>query len=202
MKTFLLASQSPRRKELLERAGFKIHTFSVKVSEFLDKNLILDDAIQAIARQKAMAAVEQIKHLKSQDILILASDTLVVLEKEILGKPQDEGQAFQFLRRLSGQTHEVKTAICFFDLKTQKLISEVESSFVTFRNLSVNEIREYIKTGEPMDKAGAYGIQGLGGNFIQSLQGNLDNVMGLPVERVKRILRENHWWNEIEKQSS
>jgi septum formation protein len=197
MKTFVLASQSPRRKELLEKAGYKFYTFSVKISEFLDKNLMLDEAIQQIARQKAEACVEQIKPLNLQNILILSSDTVVVIDGEVLGKPQDQGQAFEYLRRLSGRTHEVKTSVCLLDSQTRKTISEIESSFVTFRNLSDKEIHDYILSGEPMDKAGAYGIQGAGGKFIAELKGNLDNVMGLPVQRVEKILKSNGWWDEI-----
>ena len=105
----------------------------------------------------------------------------------------DEGQAYEFLRRLSGQTHEVKTSICFHDTVTENTISQIESSFVTFRDLSDEEVWDYIKTGDPMDKAGAYGIQGVGGKFISHLEGELENVMGLPIKRVIRVIQENHW---------
>ena len=192
-RTLVLASQSPRRKELLGNTGIAFKTFSVQVSEFLNENLNLDDAIMAIARQKAEAVVEPIKSLNLKDILILSSDTLVVLNGRVLGKPIDEGQAYEFLRRLSGQTHEVKTSICFYDTVTKKNISEIESSFVTFKNLSDEEIWAYIKTGDPMDKAGAYGIQNTARTFIVKLEGELDTVMGLPVKRVLRVIRENGW---------
>lgn len=192
-RTLVLASQSPRRKELLGKTGIAFKTFSVQVSEFLNENLNLDDAIMAIARQKAEAVVEPIKSLNLKDILILASDTLVVLEGQVLGKPIDESQAYDFLRRLSGQTHEVKTSICFYDTVTKKYISEIESSFVTFKNLSDEEIWSYIKTGDPMDKAGAYGIQNTEKTFIVGLEGELDTVMGLPVKRVLRLIKENNW---------
>jgi len=192
-RTLVLASQSPRRKELLGNTGIAFKTFSVQVSEFLNENLNLDDAIMAIARQKAEAIVEPIKSLNLKDILILASDTLVILNGKVLGKPIDEGQAYDFLRRLSGQTHEVKTSICFYDTVTKRSISEIESSFVTFKNLSDEEIWAYIKTGDPMDKAGAYGIQNTARTFIVKLEGELDTVMGLPVKRVLRVIKENGW---------
>jgi septum formation protein len=192
-RTLVLASQSPRRKELLEKAGIPFKTFSVQVSEFLNENLNLDDAIMEIARQKAMAVIDPVKSLNLKDILILSSDTVVVLMGKVLGKPLDHSQAFDFLRRMSGLTHEVKTSICFYDTVTQKTISEIESSFVTFRDLSDEEIWSYIKTGDPMDKAGAYGIQGKAKEFIVELEGELDTVMGLPTKRVLKVISENNW---------
>jgi septum formation protein len=192
-RTLVLASRSPRRKELLEKAGIKHTPFSVEVSENLSENLNLDDAIMEIARRKAVAILEPVKSLNLQNILVLSSDTLVVLMGEVLGKPIDEGQAYDFLRRLSGQTHEVKTSICFYDTVTGNVISQIESSFVTFRNLTDDEIWSYIKSGDPMDKAGAYGIQGPGGKFISHLDGELENVMGLPIKRVLKIIQENGW---------
>lgn len=192
-RTLILASQSPRRRELLEKAGVRFTTFSVQVSEFLSENLNLDDAIMAIARQKAMAIIDPVKILNSPNILILSSDTMVILGKDVLGKPTDQGQAFDFLRRLSGKTHEVKTSICFFDTVTNREISEIESAFVTFKELSDEEIWSYVKTGDPMDKAGAYGIQGSAKEFITKLEGEVSTVMGLPVSRILRIIKENKW---------
>lgn len=193
LRTLVLASQSPRRKELLEKAGLTFTTFSVEVSEFLNKNLNLDDAIMAIARQKAEAVLEPIKSLNLRNILVLSSDTMVVLNGEALGKPIDEGQAYDFLRRLSGHTHEVKTSIYFWDTVTQRGISQIESAFVTFKKLSDDEIWKYIKTGDPMDKAGAYGIQGKASEFISHLDGEIDTVRGLPVKRVLKVIHENKW---------
>lgn len=192
MKTLFLASNSPRRSELLKKAGFKFQTFPVKVSEFLDKNLNLDDAIKQIARQKADAAMEQLKLLKKQDFLILASDTVVVMDGEVFGKPENKTQAHQYLRRLSNQTHCVKTSVCLLD-DEGKSVTEIETSRVTFRYLSDDEIASYIETGDPMDKAGAYGIQSVGATFIQNLDGNLDNVMGLSMSLVKKVIKENGW---------
>lgn len=192
MKTLFLASNSPRRSELLQKAGFKFQTFPVKVSEFLDKNLNLDDGVKQIARQKAVAAYSELILSKSQDFLVLASDTLVVLNGEVFGKPENKDQAFEFLRRLSGQTHTVKTAVCMIDA-SKKEACEIESSLVTFRNLTDDEIWCYIETGDPMDKAGAYGIQSVGATFISKLDGSLDNVMGLSISLVKGMIDKNGW---------
>lgn len=192
LKSLFLASNSPRRKELLDKAGFLFQTYPVKVSEFLDKNLNLDEGVKQIARQKAVAAFEELKSSKRQDFLVLASDTLVALEGEVFGKPENKNQAFEFLRRLSGQTHQVKTSICFID-DSGKCILDIETSHVTFRDLSEAEIWDYIETGDPMDKAGAYGIQSVGATFISQLDGSLDNVMGLSINLVKRMISESGW---------
>lgn len=199
MRTLVLASNSPRRKQLLENAGFKFHVLLVKVSESLEKNLTLDEAIMEIARSKASAALAASKSLKLNNILLLTADTVVVLDDEVFGKPENKGQAFEYLGRLSGKTHQVKTAVCLWDVATKRSVLEIETSHVSFRTLSEKEIYEYIETGEPMDKAGAYGIQGLAKNFITQVDGSWDNVMGLPVTRVKRILSENGW--QVEKQN-
>jgi septum formation protein len=191
MKKIYLASSSPRRRELLEKAQIPFHNFPVKVSEFLNKNLNLDEAVKNIARTKAYAARDEAKILKLFNILILSADTVVVLDDEVLGKPENFDEACAFLRRLSGREHEVKTAVCVLDFSSnEREICEIESSFVKFRNLSEFEIINYVKTGSPMDKAGAYGIQDVGRTFIENVTGELDNVMGLPVNRVKRILDE------------
>lgn len=192
-RTLILASQSPRRRELLEKAGVRFKTFSVQVSEFLNKNLNLDDAIMAIARQKAEAVIEAVKVLNLPNILILSSDTMVILGENILGKPIDQSQAFDFLRRLSGQTHEVKTSICFIDTVTNEAFSEIESAYVTFKELSDEEIWSYVRTGDPMDKAGAYGIQGPAKEFIAKLDGEISTVMGLPVKRVLKMIQDKKW---------
>lgn len=192
MKKLFLASNSPRRKEILQKVGFSFQTFPVKVSEFLDKNLNLDEGVKNIASQKARAAYEGLNSLKTQDFLVLSSDTMVCLGDRVLGKPENKKQAFEFLRLLSGQIHQVKTAICMKD-DSGREACEIETSWVGFRELSDEEIESYIETGDPMDKAGAYGIQTVGASFICSLEGSLDNVMGLSVQLVIKMLEENHW---------
>lgn len=221
-KTFqlVLASASPRRKDLLEKAGFHFHVFSVKVSENLEKNLTVDEQILQIARRKAWATALSYQSTKNQPFVVLAADTMVTLGEELLGKPVDTIQAHDFLRRLSGQTHEVKTAVVMLEsfapgLKPSLSISQIENNVgdhlyaegkislnlkqiiettkVTFRHLSDREIEEYIASGEPMDKAGAYGIQGAAGNFVEKINGSFDNVVGLPIEKVKKLLQKGNW---------
>lgn len=197
-RTLILASESPRRKDLLERAGFFFHVFSVKVSENLEKNLTVDDQILAIARRKAEASLKLYKPLKNEPFLILAADTMVILDNVPIGKPANEDQAFEFLSRLSGRVHEVKTAVVLIEGPVDasgrlNLRQAIETTQVHFRPLSEREIREYIMTGEPLDKAGAYGIQGLGGNFVEKFVGAYDNVVGLPIETVRRLIREGQW---------
>lgn len=192
-RELVLASQSPRRRELLEKAGFRFLVRSMKISENLDENLNLNAAIQDLARQKARALIQSGALASGGPYLVLASDTLVACDGIVLGKPESPAQAVEFLGRLSGRTHEVKTAVYLEDVSTGRSASQIETSRVSFRALSPEEIEAYVLTGEPMDKAGAYGIQGAGGKFIQSLVGNLDNVMGLPMELVRRMLREGGW---------
>ncbi len=211
----VLASESPRRKDLLERAEFFFHVFSVKVSEQLEKNLTdkltMDEQILEIARRKAIASLLAYKPSEGQGFLILAADTMVIYDKEALGKPDNEEMAFKFLKNLSGQSHEVKTAVILVEgpaptdfreefqknpdkaLKRLKMKHTVETTTVIFRHLSDREIKEYIQSGEPMDKAGAYGIQGLGGQFVEKVIGSFDNVVGLSVDAVKRLLKEGEW---------
>jgi septum formation protein len=196
--TLILASESPRRKDLLARAGFYFHVFSVKVSEQLEKNLTVDEQIIAIAKKKGMASLQSYKPLKNKPFLILSADTMVLLDGEFLGKPQNEAQAFEFLSRLSGRSHEVKTAVFLAEGPEQEgkclnMRYGIDTTVVNFRPLSEREIREYIASGEPLDKAGAYGIQGGGGNFVERFAGSFDNVVGLPVELVRRLVKDGNW---------
>lgn len=193
MRKLLLASQSPRRKELLEKAGFRFLTCSVNLSESLEKNLTLEEALLDLARRKIQAVVDAPNLLKAQDNLILGADTVVVLDDQILGKPQDFDQAVQFLRALSGRAHRVMTAVAFFDQPTKVWDGAVGTSWVHFRPLTEGEIQEYVQTREPMDKAGAYGIQGEASRFVERLEGDLDNVIGLPMRVVQQLLSRNNW---------
>jgi septum formation protein len=194
MRTLVLASQSPRRKELLESAGFKFIVTSVEISEIPNENLSLERQIEDIALRKAKALVESPKLPKLKDILLLSADTIVVLDGQIIGKPKDLSESEKYLRALSGRTHQVITGLCLWDIQGQgPAVLAHEWSHVTFRKLSEGEIRSYVDSGDGLDKAGAYGIQGVGGTFVSELQGALDNVMGLPVSLVERLLDENGW---------
>lgn len=188
MKPLILASESPRRKQLLAEAGFSFEVVPVKVSEIPDKNLNVNDQILDIARRKARAALPVLRSGGRQSFIVLSADTEVIFGGGPLGKPQDRDDAFRILKLLSGNFHEVKTAVCMIDADSDKELSQIETTRVHFKELSDSEIWTYIDTGEPMDKAGAYGIQGLGGRFVEKFDGPFDNVVGLPVALVKNLL--------------
>lgn len=200
MYKLILVSKSPRRSLILAKTDYNFRTDSVKVSEIIDKNLNLDEAIKSLARQKAEAYIEQHNYLKSQKILILTADTMVVFQNQALGKPKDSNDAFRFLSLLSGNTHCVKTSLCVYDLYTCQSFCELATTKIKFKDLSENEIKEYIKTGEPMDKAGAYGIQGLASKFVESREGDYENVVGLPLYLFEQIVSKKGW--EIDKRKS
>lgn len=189
----VLASGSPRRKQLLQFAQFHFRTDPVKISEIIKENLNPRDLLLDLAWQKAEAYLKQFNSLKSGDILLLTADTMVFLGEKHLGKPQNETEAVEFLNMLSGNTHSVLTGLCLFDTKTQTSVKEVEETKIHFRKLSSDEIREYVATGEPMDKAGAYGIQGLAGSFVEKVEGSWTNVVGLPMELLDKLLTDNGW---------
>jgi septum formation protein len=193
MHELLLVSQSPRRRELLTEAGYLFSVDSVKLSEIIDKNVNLERAVSKLAGEKAQAYLDQHKSLKGRDILILSADTIVAIDEDALGKPETKLQAREFLRRLSGRVHRVLTGIYLIDLATGRAFQATETTIITFRTLSEDEIREYIETGEPMDKAGAYAIQGLGRDFVSDIKGSWSNVVGLPLELLDRSLTENNW---------
>jgi septum formation protein len=193
MLKLILASQSPRRKTILSEAGFKYIDLPVNVSEIPDKNLNLDEQILKIAQDKAFACLELNKHLKNQDFLILSADTMVIIDQDTLGKPQDFNEAKTFLQRLSGRSHLVKTGLFLINCRTLEQAMSLETTEVFFRKLSEKEIEDYIQTGEPMDKAGAYGIQSLGRAFVVRIEGQLDNVIGLPMQTFKDLLEKTQW---------
>lgn len=189
MKPLILASESPRRRELLTKAGYNFDVFSVKVSECPNKNLNADEQILDIARRKSRVALQELHSQNKQNFILITADTEVIFKGQPLGKPQDEQDAFRILKLLSGNTHQVITAICIVDGSTQKELSQYETTDIYFRNLSDEEIWEYIHTGEPMDKAGAYGIQGLGGKLVERFEGDFDNVVGLPIRLLQEMLK-------------
>lgn len=188
MKPLILASESPRRKQLLSEAGFSFDVVPVKVSEIPDKNLNVNEQILDIARRKARAALPRLKANRPAPFLVLAADTEVIFDGTPLGKPKDREDAYRILKLLSGKPHQVITAICLIDSESGKELSQSETTDIYFRNLSDQEIWTYIDTGEPMDKAGAYGIQGEGRGLVDRFEGPFDNVVGLPLNLVKELL--------------
>lgn len=193
MYELILVTQSPRRRDLLNQAGYQFRRDSVKVSEIIDENLNPREAVQTLARQKMEAFVNGHKPLKGQAILALTADTMVWLEDQWLGKPVNLSQARSYLEQLSGKMHRVISALCFYNFQNQQWVQASDSTEIWFRQLSENEILNYLATGESMDKAGAYGIQGEAGKFVLRTEGSWTNVVGLPMETFERILAENGW---------
>ena len=187
MTEFVLASASPRRKELLEKMGLQ---FSIVVSE-ADESTVSRDIpvnlyVQELALLKASATAKML--LRNKKALIIAADTIVTLDGEILGKPDGEDSAKKMLSSLSGRTHEVYTGYCIMRISDGKTVCNSVKTEVKFKTLTEQKIRSYIESGEPMDKAGAYGIQGLGSMLIEKINGDYFNVVGLPVSALADTL--------------
>jgi len=178
---FILASNSPRRHALLREAGYTFEVVVPTVSELVLAQLSLRELTIANATRKAMAVARI--YLSRE---VLAADTLVAIDREIIGKPRDLSDARMILRRLSGRTHHVCTAVCI--VSAQGRISFAEISQVRFRKLSESAITSYFKIVNPFDKAGAYAAQGAGRNIIAAITGSVTNVIGLPMERTTEVL--------------
>ena len=182
-RPLILASGSPRRRELLSRMGYTFEICAPDVDEHVTGHA--RDIVYTLAQRKARAAAE---HCRQG--VIIASDTLVSLDGAPLGKPADEADARRMLLTLSGREHEVFTGVCVLDAETGRSETRTVRTGVTFRALSPGEIDAYIATGEPMDKAGAYAIQGGAGAFVSALDGELENVIGFPVVEVGEMLKD------------
>lgn len=177
----ILASASPRRRELLTLAGIEYEVIPSECEEVLPDEITPDEAVKELARQKADDVFN-----RYPDCMIIAADTVVALGNTILGKPKDEEDAFNMLSSLSGKSHTVYTGVC---IKTNEKTDIFHvATDVEFYELTEEEIKDYIATGEPMDKAGAYGIQGKGSLLVKGIHGDYFNVVGLPLaETVKKI---------------
>ena len=186
MQRFILASQSPRRRELLAQIGVKDFEILVpEADESFDPAKTPQEIVCSICRRKAEAARALAGDNKA---IILAADTMVFLDGLRLGKPRDEEDAFEMLRALSGRTHEVCTGVTI--CRGDEILTRAETTVVTFRPMADHEIRAYIASGDPMDKAGSYGIQGKAALFASGIEGDYFNVMGLPLHLVGQMLRE------------
>ena len=183
MKPIILASASPRRQEICTLLGLTFTVLPAKSEAPVDARLPIDDAIVQVARAKA----EEVAALYP-DTPVLGADTSVIVDDEVLGKPRDEEDAKAMLRRLSGRTHRVVTGVWLCDGAQSGGFSD--STDVTFAPMTEDEIDEYVRLGEPMDKAGAYGIQGGGMRYIMGIHGDFYTVMGLPSGRLYRFLKE------------
>ena len=182
----VLASASPRRRDLLNLIGIDHIVLPADIDETPIAGESPEVYTDRLSRQKAESIAATHNH--GSDTLVVAADTTVVLDAEILGKPSDRADAFDILKKLNGRTHTVVTGIAV--AYRGALISAVESVQVTFRELSDDEILAYIETGEPMDKAGAYGIQGFGATIVRRIEGDYFAVMGLSLVRLVELLKE------------
>lgn len=179
----ILASASPRRKELLDMLGVR----NLKVIPASGEEIIPDDmSPERIVCELSSFKAKEVSGKCSSEDIIIAADTIVSIDGEILGKPRDEEDAFLMLSKLSGRTHSVFTGITV--IRGDDVLSEYERTSVRFRGMSEREKRSYIASGEPMDKAGAYGAQGIGALFVEGIEGDFFNVMGLPLCRLSKML--------------
>lgn len=198
----ILASKSPRRKQLLEEAGvhFTVFTGSTEVDETLEPDLLADpeEAVKKLAERKAGAVVQEVLALNPVGLgIVIGADTMVVLDGEMLGKPYSADHAREMLRKLSGRTHQVITAVSVWMLLLNETEEKggdgnvsigfrtfTETSQVTFKELTDEDINAYVATGETIDKAGAYGIQGKGAALVEKYEGDYNNIVGLPVDKL------------------
>lgn len=185
MKELILASSSPRRSDLLKQLGLEFRILVREVDESPPTGLSPFELVQLLAVKKAMAVARLL-----EDGIVIGADTLVVVNGQPLGKPADGEEAVEMLKRLQGAGHEVCTGVALVDAATRKVQVELERTRVFFRTLEEEEIRRYVATGEPLDKAGAYAVQGLAAIFIKGLEGCYTNVVGLPLARLAKMLRQ------------
>ena len=178
----ILASASPRRRELLQEAGYLFEIDPAQKEENRYDFLTGEAKTEALARDKALEVLARHK-----DCVVLGSDTLVLLEGECLGKPKNEADAAKMLEKLAGRSHRVCTSVCV--AREGRVSSFRQVAEVTFRPLSQKEILDYVATGEPMDKAGAYGIQGKAAKFVSRIEGDYTAIVGLPVCRTCQLLQ-------------
>jgi len=178
----ILASQSPRRQQLLQLLQVTFTVRPADIDEAMDPTRPPQTEVARVSKLKAEATT------RNPGDVVIAADTIVVLRDRVLGKPADKSEAIGMLRALSGRDHQVMTGITV--LRDEKTITHTEITDVHFRPLTEEEILRYVETGEPMDKAGAYGIQGFAAPFVEGIRGDYYNVMGLPVCRLEQMLRQ------------
>ena len=179
---FILASASPRRKEILKNNGYEFDIVPSLFDEKINGLKYCDDLVINCAYQKAL----DVKNRFGDDCPIVSADTVVVHNNKILGKPKNKFEAQKMLLELSNETHFVASAVCI--LYKNNVYKDVEKTYVTFRKLSLDDIDNYIDTKNPLDKAGSYGIQDEGFNFAIKLDGNIDNVIGFPMDLFNKLL--------------
>jgi septum formation protein len=184
----ILASDSPRRKAILEQAGFSFEVRPARMAEERVSGETPEAFARRIAWEKAQTVASEVG-----EGLVIGADTVVVIGEEVLGKPASPEEAAAMLRKLSGREHRVLTAVAVVEASTRRAATAIEATRVWFRPLTEEEIATYVATGEPMDKAGAYGIQERGGLLVERIEGDYLNVVGLPLGRVLELVKRFGW---------
>ena len=182
----ILASKSPRRREILENTKVRFSIKESQIDETIKLNESPKDTVKRLAYEKALDVAKN-----NEDALVIGADTVVVIDDKILGKPKDETEAYNMIKLLSGKTHYVITGFALINLSLNKKVVDCEISQVTFKKLSKDCIEDYIQTGESLDKAGAYGIQGYGGLLVENIQGDYFNIVGLPISKISDCLKDH-----------
>ncbi|TDX41836.1 septum formation protein [Halanaerobium congolense] len=179
----VLASASPRREEILKKLNLK---FTIVPSKIDEENFTSDDPIELV-KTLALEKAKSVSNLV-EDAIVIAADTIVVYDQKILGKPEDEAAAKKMLQTLSGSDHQVITGVAVLNSQNKESHVDYNLTDVTMTKMSQKEINSYVETGEPMDKAGSYAIQGFGGLFVEEIKGSYHSVMGLPIHQLARLL--------------
>lgn len=179
----VLASQSPRRRELLLKMGYSFEVVVSQYEEVIDPKWSVEDVPQNLALHKAKEVYNRIPG----ENIVIGCDTIVTIDDEILGKPKDREDALRMLKKLAGREHRVISGLCVITPKKTCLTKEI--SYVKFKRMSESDIEDYVSTGEPMDKAGGYGIQGIACKYIEGYRGSYNNIVGLPTEALTEILK-------------
>ncbi|MGM9535136.1 MAG: Maf family protein [Intestinibacter sp.] len=182
----ILASASPRRKEILQNTKLKFEVQKSEIEEAVFEEESPESMVVRLAYEKAFDVAQ-----KNRDKLVIGADTIVVLEDEVLGKPKDEEEAFDMIQKLSNKTHRVITGISLIHLKKGIVVNDYQVSYVTFKDLSEDSIKDYINTKESLDKAGGYGIQGYGALLVEGIQGDYFNIVGLPISKLSDLLKDH-----------
>lgn len=186
-KNIILASNSPRRRELLAMLGLDFKIIADNTPEPMNGSLQPDETVCSLARFKGENVISALN--SSEAAVVIAADTVVAIDGKILGKPKDREDAEKMLSLLSGNMHCVYTGVFVRETHTEKTVIFCEKTEVFFKKLDIGEIKDYINTGEPMDKAGAYGIQNLGSLFVERINGDYFNVVGLPLSKLGETLK-------------
>ena len=182
----ILASKSPRRREILENTKVRFSIEESQIDEVIKLNELPKETVMRLAYEKALDVAN-----RNRNSLVIGADTIVVINDTILGKPKDDIEAFSMLKLLSGKTHYVITGFALINLSLDKNIIDCQVSQVTFKELSEQCIKDYLQTKESLDKAGAYGIQGYGGLLVENIQGDYFNIVGLPISKISDCLKDH-----------